>query len=247
MSTTLPDWRNEPVFVFTSDIDWASEYAIGQLLGFTKARGIKPTLFVTHASAAIDKAVAAGEIDRGIHPNFLPGSSHGADPKSVVAHCLQLAPGTQLSRSHTFVDGTNVALALHDAGIRTDSNLCLYLQRNLGPLEHWVGIRRFPVFWEDDVHWHRGGAWDFARYAEDFFSPGLKIVNGHPFIFALNVTDGAMYQRVKNHIPTLDAESAGRLRSARPGPADFLAGLADAVASRGLKWHSLPSLAALPA
>jgi hypothetical protein len=242
--STLPDWRSEPVFVLTSDIDWASEFAIAQLLGFAQDRGIRPTVFVTHASAAIDEAAAAGAIDRGIHPNFLAGSSHGGDPGAVIAHCLALAPGTQLSRSHTFVDGTQVALKLFEAGIRTDSNLCLYLQRGLGPLDHWVGIRRFPVFWEDDVHWHRGGSWDFARYADDFFSPGLKIVNAHPFIFALNIADAAMYQSVKSHIPKLDAESAARLRSARPGPADFLAQLADAVAARGLQWHTLPAVAA---
>jgi hypothetical protein len=239
----LPDWRREPVFVLTSDIDWASEYAIGQLLDFAKERGIRPTLFVTHPSSAIDRAAAAGEIDRGIHPNFLTGSSHGDDPKSVIDHCLALAPGTRFSRSHTFVDGTQVALNLHAAGIRFDSNLCLYLQHGLGPLEHWVGIRRFPVFWEDDVHWHRGGAWDFARYSDHFFSPGLKIVNAHPFIFALNIGDAAMYQSVKGHIPKLDAKSAAGLRSAEPGPADFLAQLADAVAARGLQWHTLSALA----
>jgi hypothetical protein len=119
------------------------------------------------------------------------------------------------------------------------------MQQNLMPLEHWVGIRRFPVFWEDDVHWHRGGSWDFARYQDAFFAPGLKVVNIHPFIYALNIASETTYQAVKGNITKLDAESAGRLRWAGPGPADFLAALADSVRARGLRWHTLTELAAL--
>ena len=151
-------WNTEPGFALTSDTDWASEYAIGKLIDFTAGAGIKPTVFVTHDSARMKAAAKKDEVELGIHPNFLPGSSHGADVDAVIAHTFQLAPGTKLWRSHAFVDGTHVALKLHQAGIRIDSNVCLYMQPSLVPLEHWVGIRRFPVFWEDDVHWHRGGS-----------------------------------------------------------------------------------------
>jgi hypothetical protein len=243
MTLHRPDWRSEPVFVLTSDTDWASEFAIEQLLTFAEERAIRPTVFVTHKSAALERAGATGKAELGIHPNFLPGSSHGADADAVIAHCRALVPGTDLWRSHAFVDGTHVALKLHAAGIRTDSNVCLYLQRGLMPLDHWVGIRRFPVFWEDDVHWHRGGSWDFTRYQDDFFSPGLKVVNLHPFIFALNIPDDATYQSVKRHIPSLDTDSASALRAPGPGPADFAAAMAEAVAARGLRWYSLTELA----
>ena len=243
--TARPDWKSEPVFVLTSDTDWASEFAIDSLVDFTTGAGITPTVFVTHHSARLAAAAAKGDVELGIHPNFLPGSSHGADVDAVLAHVLALAPGTKLWRSHAFVDGTHVALKLHQAGIRIDSNLCLYMQQDLVPLEHWVGIRRFPVFWEDDVHWHRGGSWDFARYRDAFFAPGLKVVNVHPFIFALNIPGEATYTAVKGNIPKLDAESAERLRFAGPGPADFLAALADSVRAQGLRWHTLQGLAGL--
>ena len=240
----LPDWRTEPVFALTSDTDWASEYAIEQLLGFAAAHRIHPTIFVTHKSPALEAAQKAGTVDLGIHPNFLPGSSHGADVDAVIAHSFNLVPDTKLWRSHAFVDGTHVALKLHAAGIRIDSNVCLYLQRGLVPLEHWVGIRRFPVFWEDDVHWHRGGAWSLEPYRADFFSSGLKIVNVHPFIFALNVPDDRFYQSAKRHIPTLDADSAAALRWQGPGPAEFLTQLTAAVAASGRRWYTLAELAA---
>jgi hypothetical protein len=245
MTGRVPDWRKEPVFALTSDTDWASKFAIDRLIDFTTEAGIAPTIFVTHKSARLEAEAAKGTVELGIHPNFLPGSSHGADVDAVVAHAMALAPGTRLWRSHAFVDGTHVALKLHQAGIRIDSNVCLYMQQNLVPLEHWVGIRRFPVFWEDDVHWHRGGRWDFAGYRDAFFTPGLKVVNVHPFIYALNIPSEAIYQSVKSNITKLDAESAGRLRWAGPGPADFLAALAAAVRAQGLRWHTLSELAAL--
>lgn len=243
MTTALPDWRKEPVFVLTSDTDWASEFAIENLLGFTAERAIRPTVFVTHRSATLRRAQEAGAVDLGIHPNFLPGSSHGSDIDAVIAHSFDLVPGTKLWRSHAFVDGTHVALKLHAAGIRIDSNLCLYMQRGLEPLEHWVGIRRFPVFWEDDVHWHRGGAWSFAPTRDDFFSPGLKVVNVHPFIFALNVPDDRFYQSVKSNIPSLTADSAAALRWRGPGPVEFLTELTEAVRASGRRWYTLAELA----
>ena len=244
MNQTLPDWRKEPVFVLTSDTDWASEFAIEQLLDFAITRDIRPTVFVTHKSASLRNAAAAGTVDLGIHPNFLPGSSHGSDIDQVIAHSFDLVPGARLWRSHAFVDGTHVALKLHAAGIRIDSNLCLYMQQDLVPLEHWVGIRRFPVFWEDDVHWHRGGSWDFARYRDDFFAPGLKVVNVHPFIFALNIPDNDFYQSVKSSIPTLAAGQAAALRWQGDGPVAFLTALTEAVQAAGRRWYTLAELAA---
>jgi hypothetical protein len=172
-------------FVFTSDIDWASEYAIGNLLSIVGQYGIRPTLFTTHDSATIRAAAESGFAEVGIHPNFLPGSTHGDNVDAVIQHVLTPAPNARISRSHSFLDGTHIATALVRHGITTDSNLVCYLQSGLAPLHHWAGLLRLPVFWEDDVHWARGGSWRFAPYAERFLSPGLKILNFHPFLVAL--------------------------------------------------------------
>ena len=73
-------WDERPVFCFTSDVDWASEYVLQhffELLFKGKDNPIKPTIFCTNESLTIAKEFNAGRIDRGIHPNFLPDSDHG--------------------------------------------------------------------------------------------------------------------------------------------------------------------------
>jgi hypothetical protein len=241
---SVPDPTKDPVFVLTSDVDWASEYCVESLLAFAGDRGITPTIFATHRSAALAAAASQGRADLGIHPNFLPGSTHGSAPADVIRHCLEFAPNTPVSRSHAFVDGTHIAVALRDAGIKVDSNLCLYLQPGIGPLRHWTGIVRLPVFWEDDVHWMCGGSWRFSDHESAFFTPGLKIINTHPFNFTLNLADGASYLSAKSLLNGLTSIQAQGVRNPNAGTATFLAELCDAVARRGHKWNRLLDIAA---
>ncbi len=230
---------NEPIFAVTSDLDWASEFCVGQLLDALEARGIAPTVFATHASRVLQEREARKLAEIGLHPNFLPGSSHGDDIVSVVDHVRALAPDAVASRSHHFVDGTGVMRELAARGVKYDSNVCLYLQPGLVPLHHWTGVVRFPVFWEDDIHWLRGGEWDFGRYEEVFFTPGLKVINVHPFMFALNIPDAEFYERVKPHIPALDAAREEELAYPGRGTRTFVCDMIERVRARGFRFQTL--------
>jgi hypothetical protein len=119
--------------------------------------------------------------------------------------------------------------------MRYDSNLCLYLQPHITPLRLGSpGLTRLPVFWEDDVHWQQtGGDWRLERYVDEFASPGLKIINVHPFIIAANVPTEDHYVRVKKHITTLSDRDAAAVRYDGPGPRTFLTGLVQHLRSRG--------------
>lgn len=44
---------NSPLFCITSDVDWASEFAVRDFLELLAGFGAKPTVFATHASAAL--------------------------------------------------------------------------------------------------------------------------------------------------------------------------------------------------
>lgn len=241
---TRRDAFDRPVFILTADVDWASDPCIDALAAFAHERGITPTLFVTHDSPAIAALQARRRVECGIHPNFLPGSSHGADPGEVIAHMLAIVPKPVAVRNHRYMENSDIAGKLAAAGLRVDSNVCLFLQPDLRPLHHWPGVLRLPCFWEDDVHWERGFDWDFARLRKTFFTPGLKILSVHPFMFALNIPDAAFYARHKHHIPTLHAELARQLRFLGNGPATFLAELIDAVRQEGLAFTTMSDLVA---
>lgn len=231
-----------PVFILTADVDWASDYCIHSLVAFGHERGITPTLFVTHDSPAINALRAERHIECGIHPNFLPGSTHGEEPEAVIAHLLSIVPQPVATRCHHYLDSSAIAHSLVANGQCVDSNICLLLQPALKPLLHCSGLMRLPCFWEDDAHWERGFAWDFDRLRPAFFTPGLKLLNIHPFMFTLNIPDAAFYTRHKQYITSLDAGYASELRFHGPGPATFLAEMIDAVHKEGLGFTTLSAL-----
>lgn len=234
----MPDGR----FVLTADVDWASEYCIRSFIEYAASYDIVPTLFVTHQSAVIDDAAAAGEIDLGIHPNFMPGSTHGATVDQVLDHVFDLVLDPVASRSHCFFDNSAVSIALAQRGIAIDSNICCHLQEGLPVLQHWNGVKRLPVFFEDDVHWTRAGGWSFADHQPAFESPGLKILNFHPFIWALNVPDAEFYEKNRAHITTLAPEIANTLRFSGQGSATFLENIIQWVRQTGGRFVSLREL-----
>ena len=233
---------DRPVFLLTADVDWASDYCIDALASFAHDRGVTPTLFVTHNSRGIAALRDQQRAEFGIHPNFLPGSSHGKEPGAVIAHMLSIVPQPVAVRSHRYVENTEISRSLAATGLRVDSNICLFLQPGIKPLYHSSGLLRLPCFWEDDVHWERGFSWNFAQLRQAFFAPGLKVLNVHPFMFALNIPDAAFYARQKQHIPTLDASSAGRLRFPGQGTATFVAEMIDAVRQEGLRFTTIGDL-----
>jgi hypothetical protein len=237
--------KSPPRFVLTGDVDWASDYCIETYVDHAASHGIVPTLFVTHRSAAIERLAADGRVHLGIHPNFLPGSSHGTTTEGVLDFVFDLVPHPVASRSHCFADSSAIAESLARRGVTIDSNICCHLQEGLPVLRHWNGVARLPVFFEDDTHWaHDGNDWNFARYARVFASPGLKILNFHPFLWALNTPDADFYAVNKGHIPTLTADQAASLRYRGPGSATFLDDIIAWVKEAGGAFVSLPELCA---
>jgi hypothetical protein len=233
----------EPVLCFTSDVDWASDPCLEDLFGQLASRGIRPTVFATHRSEVLATREAAGDVEVGIHPNFLPGSTHGAGEDEVIDHVLGLFPSARAFRSHCFVDSTHIVRRMLARGIRYDSNLCLFLEPELRPLRHGGGIVRLPVFWEDDCHWElTGGDWDLASYLGRFLTPGLKILNVHPFPFAVNVPDAGRYGQIKHHIPTLSEHELPALVHPGAGSRTFVLDLLDSLLERGLRFHTLHEL-----
>ena len=77
--------------VVTSDQDWAPEWAVVALLEFAASLDLRLHVFRTNPSPALDKAVDAGVITQGWHPNFRPHSSHGPTPSDVISSMLKIA------------------------------------------------------------------------------------------------------------------------------------------------------------
>ena len=230
---------NAPLFVLTSDVDWASDPCIEDLAQQSAGRGIRPVFMATGASAVLDRLSDGGQAQIGLHPNFNPGSSHGPDIPSVVSHIRALYPSATTFRSHSFADSSQITTAMQELGLRYDSNINLHFQDNLEPLRHASGLLRFPVFWEDDVHCLLGGTWDVDDVIEKFQTPGLKILNVHPIYFALNVPTAGFYHDVRSLAASLTPDDIARRRFAGKGTRTFVLELLDRLRAAGHRFYTL--------
>lgn len=178
---------------FTTDIEWSPDWAIRDLFELADQHGVPLVPFLTHPSDYLADRLRSGD-DVGLHPNFLPGSTHGATVDEVIATTGALWPAAISFRAHCFYDDTRMLRKMAERGFRYDSNLFAFLQPLLAPLRTVADTVRFPVFWEDDVHSGAGLPWEIGALRTAFDAPGLKIVNVHPLRVALNVPDEAFHE-----------------------------------------------------
>ncbi|MDP9265638.1 MAG: hypothetical protein M3O91_05905 [Chloroflexota bacterium] len=230
---------------FTTDIEWAPDWAIRDLYELADEHGVPLTPFLTHRSEYLLSRLGMREVvssaNVGVHPNFLPGSTHGATVDEVIATTKALWPAAVSFRSHCFYDDTRMLRKMADAGFRYDSNLFAFLQPMLAPLRTVAGTVRLPVFWEDDVHSGNALPWDADALRAAFETPGLKIVNVHPLRVALNVPDEgfAEFHRPLGSAVDVDARSE---RHPGKGTRTFLAELfayASSGGQRAVRLHDL--------
>ena len=203
--------RETSPLCFTTDIEWAPEWAIRDLFTLADEHGVPLTPFLTHHSEYLASwfgmrdVVSSGDV--GLHPNFLPGSTHGATVDEVITTTKAIWPEAVSFRSHCFYDDTRMIRRMAESGFRYDSNLFAFLQPMLAPIRTVAGTVRLPVFWEDDVHSGNQLSWDASGLRAAFETPGLKIVNVHPLRVALNVPDEAFRESHRRFESAVDVDA----------------------------------------
>ncbi len=191
----------------TIDIDWVPDFIIDDVASRLVAAGVRATWFVTHASPAIDRLRHHPALfELGIHPNFLPNSSHGAVPAEVLAHCMRLVPDARSMRTHSLVQSTPLLIDVVTlTPVRIDASLYVPGQDGLRPSLLPVPggtLTRLPFCWEDDLEmYQREPNWDVASHLAA--QRGLRIVNFHPVHIALNSAALAPYGELKRLTPRL--------------------------------------------
>lgn len=232
---TLTRAATTPVFCFTSDIDWAPEWAIADTLALFDRFDVPLTPFVTHDSPLLRARYGKPGMRRrvGLHPNFLPGSSHGSDPETVIDHVCRLWPEAVAFRAHAFFEYAAIPVRFAERGFLYDSNLCLFLQPHCVPLAHASGLTRFPVIWTDYAHLLKGLDCEIGTIKATLATPGLKVIDVHPMLIALNAPEPAYYQTRKALYRVDDAATGRAERHEGPGIADLLGEMLSFVRNSG--------------
>lgn len=241
-------WDEEPVFCFTTDIDWASEAVLRRFFRQIPFEAIKLTAFVTHRSEIISGMAAAGMLERGIHPNFLPNSSHGNDFKEIVENCLQFAPEAIGFRSHRLFDVTDIThLLANNYHFKYVSNLGTTMASHIRPVLHESQLVHYPIFFEDGSHLYNELGLSIKPFADYFSSPGIKIISFHPVNVVLNGPYIKYIREIKDTLTreeyvNISEETILQSRNNGPGIGDTVAEIIDFVFKNNYKILSMNEL-----
>lgn len=221
-------WDDQPVFCFTSDIDWASEAVIADYLNKLPMDLLKLTTFVTHDSKIIGEQFHAGHLTRGIHPNFLPGSSHGNSFREVIETCVSFAPEATCTRSHRAFDVTDTAHMLkNEFHFKCCSNTITTLAQHITP--YWLEsqLLQIPVFFEEGSFLYNQLGLSIQPYLKHFMSPGLKVISFHPMNMAFNTPFIAWMRQIKDSLTreefnNISAETIEKMKNREKGAFDLV-------------------------
>jgi hypothetical protein len=187
----------------TFDIDWAPDWAIELCAALCRSRGIPATFFATHASPALTALRQDPLFEVGLHPNFLPGSSHGKTFEEVMDFSIRLVPEARSMRTHDLFGCSSLfgLIARRYTRIQVDASLFLP-GRSCAPVILHYGepprqLIRVPFSFADNVAARSPGwRWD----AEPALGDGLTVFDFHPSLIALNLATPAAYAKAKSTI-----------------------------------------------
>jgi hypothetical protein len=192
------------IYIFTVDIDWASEDVIKYCIDYFENKNIPLTVFLTHKSKYLVERYNNFNFDFGLHPNFLKGSSHGNSFEEVIEKCICIKPNANFFRCHRYFDCNDITYEFSRRNFLFDSNLCTLLQ-DVKPFIHRAGLIRFPVYFEDGAYLEHGFNLNFNEVKDKYFSHnGIKVINIHPIQIMLNTCDYKLYRNLTDTIERND-------------------------------------------
>lgn len=188
--------------VITLDIDWAPDYAIDFAAKLLIEAQVRATWFVTHDSPAVERLRQHPHLfELGIHPNFLPGTTHGQTESDILRHCMGFVPQARVVRTHGLVQTSNLLEKIIDeTPVTVDVSLFLPHAAALEPVVYYwedgKRLVRLPYMWEDDFEMVRPDSiWDLGQMVDR--GTGLMIMDFHPIHVFLNSVTLSTYRSVR--------------------------------------------------
>ncbi len=186
--------------VFTSDIDWAPEEAIGYMLKIFEKNRIKCTLFATHKSKVLDNC-DRNLFEIALHPNFnklLFEGKCNESPEEIVQNLINIYPEAIGIKSHSMTQSTPLLDLFKKKGLVYDANQFMPYSNGVTPFLMWNGLIRIPYNWEDDVHYLYNYSFD-DPLIDITENQVLNIFNFHPAHIYINNNSEANYLNAKKY------------------------------------------------
>jgi hypothetical protein len=243
----------------TVDVDWAPDWAIEELAASISRAKIGATWFLTHETAFVNQVVRSNpDFEIGIHPNFLPSSTHGNSVEEVLARCIAMFPEAVAMRSHSLHQSTRILEKMKEiTGISIDVSTYLRDYRNVKPTTAYVAenieIMQVPFVWEDNLEFAaKNPFWNASDFIINRKSENeITVLDVHPIHYFLNSSTGYNYETLKRtnmDFTKIPIEEAKRfVNRDGPGTRTFVDGLLALQGCANLNWNTtLKDLVQLP-
>jgi len=182
-----------PVVFLTLDTDWCSEEILEFSLALFRSRHLSCTIFATGGYAALQN-LERERFEIGWHPNFheMKAEKHQERLREFQA----LFPEAVGVASHAMTCNTGLLSAFKEFGLKYDRNLLRYKDAQAQPFAYYNGLRRFSVYWEDDIWFSVEPG---ARFAKGLLAAeqAFPLFNFHPIHLYMNTVSALHYQTFK--------------------------------------------------
>jgi len=221
-------------YALTFDIDWAPDFAILKCLDLVEKANCKSTFFATHDTPLNQEIISRGH-NLGIHPNFLPGSTHGSDVKTIITECLKYAPDAWCMRTHALVQSSPLLNQIFSKFPQLKLDVSLFLHRS--PHAHkasWnydgIAFDRLLYNWEDDAQFFVNS----SEERQELFFGDLTVLDFHPLDVFLNSSDGSEYAKLKKEtdgipLSSLDFDTVSGFINSGSGTRSYLEEVLDSA------------------
>ncbi|MFH2056208.1 MAG: hypothetical protein ABIJ61_09645 [bacterium] len=189
------DYATRPVLVLTVDTDWSPQTCVEDTLELLREHEAPATIFATRG---LDPRLLHG-FDVGLHPNFCgPTQSEEAILEELRA-CSRSLPRATGVRSHALVGSSRHYLLLRDkfGRLRYTSNCYMPGVAGIMPFTTQSGLPELPIYWMDHLALENGAGIDTAGLLKSMLSPGLKVLDFHPFHVYINSQSRAHFQTAR--------------------------------------------------
>ena len=215
------------VYSLTFDIDWAPDFVIEDCLDLVDEYGVKATFFATHQSDLNGEIVARGHT-LGIHPNFLPHSSHGSKLEEIIEFCLDIVPSAWCMRTHGLVQSSRMLYKIFSTFPQLTLDVSLFMHRALHVQrtlwDHYgVEFERILYNWEDDAEFSK------QRFSSKYpiFFGDVTVYCFHPihvFLNTSNIRDFGFFRQEVGSLPQykVKREMALKFKNEGLGSRSFL-------------------------
>jgi hypothetical protein len=238
------NWDGLRTVFLTFDHDWAPDYMLDHCANLLRKYDAKATFLATGPSPTLQAIARGDEHEVSLHPNNAPNSTQGSNLNEIIAGLRKTYPEAAGTRFHVLGHSYLDLILLSEYGMAYDVSTLRFNSPFLLPVWHAdIRMTLLSYSWEDGFAVE--GKMPSTLESIDLETPGLKILNFHPFNVYMNFADTNEKSRFQKDNPDLGncpVEIAEKYRTGGNGAGMVLENLLESLHKRNVKTATLREL-----